>query len=86
MSNPFTYTRLSRMLTPREAEVMTWTAHGKTRAEISMILSISGETVKYYTENACRKLNAVNKTQAASKAISLGLISPFPNPTHESLI
>ena len=64
-------------LTSREVEVMTWTAHGKTRGEISTILSISEETVKYYTENACCKLKAVNKTHAASKAIALGLIKPF---------
>ena len=78
MGNPRTPTcRLSEVLTPREIEVMTWTAHGKTRVEISIILSIAEETVKYYTENACIKLKAVNKTHAASKAIALGLIKPF---------
>lgn len=76
-SSPVTDAGVLETLTPREVEVMTWTAHGKTRVEISIILSISEETVKDYIENACRKLNAVNKTQAVSKAISFGLINPF---------
>jgi len=67
----------SEKLTPREVDVMTWTARGKTRAEISVILSISEETVKDYITNACRKLDAVNKTQAAAKALVFGLILPF---------
>ncbi len=63
-------------LTAREIEVMTWTARGKTRWEISEILSISEETVKAHTENACRKLNASNKTHATAVALVSGLIAP----------
>ena len=72
-----TLTHPTKSLTLREAEVMTWTAHGKTRSEISIILSISKETVKNYIENACHKLDAVNKTQAAAMAVALGIISPY---------
>ena len=66
-------------LTGREIEVMTLTAYGKMRSEISDILSISEETVKAYMIRACRKLNAVNKTRAITIAIILGLISPYKN-------
>jgi DNA-binding CsgD family transcriptional regulator len=64
-------------LTKREIEVMTLTATGKTRNEISQILSLSEETVKDYIVRACRKLNAVNKTHAAVLAVILGLITPY---------
>ncbi|MER2520256.1 MAG: helix-turn-helix transcriptional regulator [Bdellovibrionales bacterium] len=62
--------------TPRELEIMSWTAQGKNRAEISIILSISEATVKTHLGRACRKLNAVNKTQAIALAISHGVIMP----------
>lgn len=63
-------------LTPREIEIMTWTAHGKTRWEISKVLTISEETVKVHIENVCRKLNASNKTHATAVALIHGLIAP----------
>lgn len=66
----------SSLLTKREKEVMEWTAHGKTRGEIALILSISEDTVKYYIKNVCAKLDAVNKTHATAKAILLGHIAP----------
>lgn len=63
--------------TARELEIMSWTAQGKTRGEISIILSISEATVKTHLERACRKLNAVNKTQAVAIAVSQGVIAPL---------
>ena len=73
-------------LTPREIEVLSWTARGKTRAEISAMLSISEETIKNYLEKSCRKLCAANKTQAVVIALTLGLISPYRNDSPESLL
>jgi len=61
-------------LTTREAEVLRWTAEGKTSAEISTILQIAERTVNYHINNACDKLRAVNRTAAAVKAALLGLI------------
>jgi DNA-binding CsgD family transcriptional regulator len=63
-------------LTPRELEVLTWIARGKTRWEISEVLSISEETVKTHTEHACSKLGASNKTHASVVALVNGLIVP----------
>jgi DNA-binding CsgD family transcriptional regulator len=62
-------------LAPRELEVLTLTACGKTRPEISLLMSVSKETVKAYLERARTKLNAVNKTHAAAIAVLLGLVS-----------
>jgi LuxR family quorum sensing-dependent transcriptional regulator len=67
----------ARKLTRRELEVLTLTATGKTRDEISQCLSLSEETVKDYIESACRKLHAVSKTHAAVLAVVLGLIAPY---------
>lgn len=63
-------------LSPREREILTWTARGKTRGEIATILSVSDETVKQYTGRAMRKLAAANKTHATAIAIMHGLIVP----------
>ena len=57
---------LHARLTPREEDILTWIARGKTRAEIAVILTLSEDSVKTYTERARRKLNAVNTTQAAT--------------------
>ncbi|MFA4993973.1 MAG: helix-turn-helix transcriptional regulator [Bdellovibrionales bacterium] len=64
-------------LTAREAEILTWTARGKTRKEISDIVCLSEETVKDYHRKISNKLNAVNKANAVSIACTLGLISPY---------
>lgn len=67
---------LNIKLTPREIEVLTWTARGKTRWEISEILAVSEETVKTHLVNACQRLGVSNKTHAAATAIAHGLILP----------
>lgn len=63
-------------LTPREIEVLTWTARGKTRWEIGEILNLSEETVKKHLVNACQRLGATNKTHATATAIIHNLILP----------
>lgn len=62
-------------LTPREVEVMRWTADGKTTYEISRILVLSISAVNFHINNAVVKLDATNKTQAVVKAAMLGLLS-----------
>ena len=65
---------LPRKLTPREVEVMAWTARGKTCGEISIVLGISEDTVKAHIEKVRKKLRAKNKTHAIVLAIKHGLI------------
>lgn len=62
-------------LTPREAEILKWHADGKTAEEISDILLISMDTVKFHTRNAAQKLGAPNKTAAVVRAVMLGLLN-----------
>ncbi len=61
-------------LTPRELQALTWAKYGKTNSEISVVLAVTPRAVKFHIENAMRKLNAVNRTQAIAVALSLGLI------------
>lgn len=63
-------------LTPREHEVLTWAAVGKTDGEISTILNLSEDTVDSYFRTAFRKLNANTRVMAVGKALSYGLIRP----------
>jgi DNA-binding CsgD family transcriptional regulator len=70
-------------LTPREIEILTLTAYGKTRGEISQILSIKRTTVKEHMERAFHKLDATNNTHASTVAVALGLIAPYRLPINQ---
>ncbi|WP_338562749.1 transcriptional regulator SdiA [Erwinia sp. E_sp_B01_3] len=61
-------------LSQRELEILKWTAEGKTSAEISLILSISENTVNFHQKNMQKRFNAPNKTQVASYAAAIGLL------------
>jgi LuxR family transcriptional regulator, quorum-sensing system regulator SolR len=61
-------------LSPREIDVLRWTAEGKTSAEIALIMSISERTVNFHVNNALTKLDASNKTAATIKAAMMGLL------------
>ena len=57
-------TTLSVSLTAREKEILTWIRDGKSTGEISTVLDISQDTVKYHVKNIFQKLNATSRTQA----------------------
>lgn len=63
-------------LTARERECLTWVAAGKTSWEISQILRVAERTVIFHINNAGRKLDTANRTQAVARAVSWGLIQP----------
>lgn len=62
-------------LTGREVEILRWTAEGKTAWEIGSILTISERTVNFHLQNAMVKFGVHNKTHAAAKAMSYGMLS-----------
>jgi DNA-binding CsgD family transcriptional regulator len=68
--------KTAELLSPREKEILGWTKDGKSRWEISKILSISDETVKFHLRNIVRKLGVANRTQAVAVALAAGLIEP----------
>jgi NarL family two-component system response regulator LiaR len=61
-------------LTPREIDVLTLVARGRSNREISSDLNISIKTVKTHVSNILSKLHAMDRTQAALYAVKHGLI------------
>lgn len=61
-------------LTARELDVLRLLVQGKTNREIAAILIISAGTVKVHVEHIIAKLGVSDRTQAAVRAIELGLI------------
>jgi len=62
-------------LSPRQREVLNWTAQGKTTWETSRIMQCTEAAVNYHLKQIFRKLQATNKTHAVSRAMKLGLIT-----------
>lgn len=58
-----------RKLTPREIEVLTWTSQGKTAWEVSIILSISKNTVNTHLRNSKDKLDTSNVVHTIVEAV-----------------
>ena len=64
----------SANMTEREVECLSWIALGKTDAEIAIIIDRSVPTIRFHLDNAMKKLNASNRTQAAALASQLGIL------------
>ena len=62
-------------LTDREREVLTWVGRGKTSSEIAIILGLSERTVNFHCDQAMRRLDVINRTQAVAKSLAEGLIT-----------
>jgi DNA-binding CsgD family transcriptional regulator len=62
-------------LTPREIEVLTLAAHGRSGPEIAQQLVLSPATVKTHFSNLHGKLGVPNRTAAVARALKLGLIA-----------
>jgi len=63
-------------LTPREGEVLSLLADGKTNDEIANLLSISVHTVARHRENLMGKLGLHSRSELVKYAIRKGLIKP----------
>ena len=69
-------------LTAREEEIMRWVAEGKTNWEISVILNVSLNTIKFHLKNIYQKLGGVENRWAAVaqwQCHSAGLLFPPSN-------
>jgi DNA-binding NarL/FixJ family response regulator len=62
-------------LTRRELEVLRLVAQGKTNQEIAGVLVISAGTAKVHVQNLIRKLGVSDRTQAAVRAVELGMLT-----------
>lgn len=64
---------LSGALTPREIDILRLVVAGRTNREIARELTISISTVKTHMQRIISKLRVSDRTQAAVKAVELGL-------------
>jgi DNA-binding NarL/FixJ family response regulator len=62
------------LLSARESEVLGLVARGCTNRQISRTLLISGSTVKKHVRNVICKLGVSDRTQAAVRAVELGVL------------
>ena len=61
-------------LTPRQLEILSSIAQGRTNKEIAVALGISERTVKFHVASLFRKLCTVSRTEALVVALKLKLI------------
>lgn len=61
-------------LTPREREILRWSAGGKTAAQIAFIVELSERTVNFHIQSAISKMGVQNKMAAVIQAIKRGLL------------
>jgi DNA-binding CsgD family transcriptional regulator len=61
-------------LSPRQLEVLTWAAKGKTYWETATILGISYASVHTHIDMLKSKMNAVNVTHAVARGYELGIL------------
>ncbi|MET8160301.1 response regulator transcription factor [Sphaerisporangium sp. NPDC005289] len=61
-------------LTPREREVLTALARGRSNSEIARALSLGKETVKTHVSSVLAKLGVADRTQAAIFGLQHGLV------------
>jgi DNA-binding CsgD family transcriptional regulator len=61
-------------LSPRELEVLTWAAKGKTYWETAQILGIAYASVHSHINRLKLKLNAANLSHAVARGYELGII------------
>jgi DNA-binding CsgD family transcriptional regulator len=73
-SRPSVAVRQNETLTPRELEILTLVAQGRTNSEVARQLFISAKTVSVHVSNILAKLGAGGRTEAASLARRRGLL------------
>lgn len=66
---------LAEPLTPREEEVLSLLAEGRSNREIGVALDISPHTAKFHVDRILLKLEASSRTDAVVRAVRLGLLT-----------
>ena len=75
-ATPVAAAPLQKPLTPRETEILGHLARGKTNRQIATELHVSLSTVKRHLEHILPKLGVSDRTQAAVRAVEMGLRPP----------
>jgi DNA-binding CsgD family transcriptional regulator len=61
-------------LSPRELEILTWAAKGKTYSETALILDVSFATIHTNITNLKLKMNAANIAHAVARGYEIGIL------------
>lgn len=67
-------------LTGREVEIIRLVAQGQTNREIASRLIVAVGTIKVHVEHILGKLGVADRTQAAVRAVELGIVRPEESP------
>jgi two-component system, NarL family, nitrate/nitrite response regulator NarL len=62
------------LLSPREREILTLTAHGQSAAAIAQQLYLSEATVKTHLQRSYKKLDVSDRAAAVAAAMRMGLL------------
>ena len=68
--------RPSRIITPRQVEILRLVRDGKTNAEIAVLLECSQWTIKNHVQNILRRLDTNSRAHALVRAMQLGILRP----------
>ena len=71
-------------MTPREIKVLTLIARGYTNQKIAHALGISVSTVKKHLRGVISKLGVSDRTQAAVRAVELGVLAKTERATSQT--
>lgn len=69
-------TRPSRIITPRQVQILRLVRDGKTNAEIAAELDCSQWTIKNHVQNILRRLETNSRAHALVRAMQLGILRP----------
>jgi DNA-binding NarL/FixJ family response regulator len=78
--------RRPETLTERETQVLRLLAQGASNKEIARDLFLGEKTVKTHVSNVLSKLGVQSRTQAALRAVQLGLVPPHTSPSTEIIL
>jgi transcriptional regulator EpsA len=68
--------RGTRIVTPRQAEILRLVRDGKTNAEIAELLECSQWTIKNHIHNSLKRLDTNSRAHALARAMRLGILRP----------
>jgi DNA-binding NarL/FixJ family response regulator len=67
---------IAEQLTVREVEILSLVIEGQTNRQIAARLNVSAGTVRNHLGRLFPKLDVADRTQAAVRAVELGLVGP----------
>ncbi len=77
---PALETRPAPSLTPRQLDILSLIAHGRSNKEIAFALGIRERTVKFHVAALFERLGTSSRTEALVVALRMGVINLYDAP------